>query len=65
MLSIFAFIVTVVVGLFATAIFGSWINWPEAGAVFAVATMGALILWVLQERWKAQEGEDRRDGERR
>ena len=65
MLSIFAFIVTVVVGLFATAICGSWINWPEAGAVFAVATMGALILWVLQERWKAQDEEDRRDGERR
>ena len=38
MLSIFAFIVTVVVGLFATGIFGSWINWPEAGAVFAVAS---------------------------
>ena len=64
-MAIFAFFVTVFVGLFSTAIFGDWINWPEAGPVFAVATMGALILWVLQERWKAQDEEDRRDGERR
>ena len=62
---IFAFFVTILVGFFAAGIFGNWMNWPDAGAVFAVATMGALILWVLQERWKAQDEEDRRDGERR
>ena len=62
---IFAFFVTILVGFFAAGLFGNWMNWPDAGAVFAVATMGALILWVLQERWKAQDEEDRRDGERR
>ena len=58
MLSIFAFIVTVVVGLFATAIFGSWINWPEAGAVFAVATMGAFILWTLREKKRGDDDQE-------
>ena len=47
---IFASFVTIFVGLFSTAIFGNWINWPEAGAVFAVATMGAFILWALREK---------------
>ena len=37
---IFAFFVTIFVGLYATSIFGSWINWPEAGPVLAIATMG-------------------------
>ena len=47
---IFAFFVTIFVGLYATGIFGSWINWPEAGPVFAIATMGAFILWALREK---------------
>ena len=55
---IFAFFVTIFVGLFSTAIFGNWINWPEAGAVFAVATMGAFILWTLREKKRGDDQED-------
>ena len=58
---IFAFFVTVFVGLFSTAIFGDWINWPEAGAVFAVATMGAFILWTLREKKRGDD--DQEDGQ--
>ncbi len=60
-MSIFAFFVTIFVGLFSTAIFGSWINWPEAGAVFAVATMGAFILWTLREKKRGDD--DQEDGQ--
>ena len=56
---IFAFFVTIFVGLFSTAIFGDWINWPEAGPVFAVATMGAFILWTLREK---KRGDDDQEG---
>ena len=58
---IFAFFVTIFVGLFSTAIFGSWINWPEAGPVFAVATMGAFILWTLREKKRGDD--DQEDGQ--
>ena len=58
---IFAFFVTIFVGLFSTAIFGNWINWPEAGAVFAVATMGAFILWTLREKKRGDD--DQEDGQ--
>ena len=61
MVPVFAFVVTVVVGFLGAGIFGSWLNWPDAGAVFAVAAMGSLILWVLQERWRDQDERDRRD----
>ena len=60
-MAIFAFFVTVFVGLFSTAIFGDWINWPEAGAVFAVATMGAFILWTLREKKRGDD--DQEDGQ--
>ncbi len=39
-----AVVVTVVVGFLAASLFGNWLNWPDAGAVFAVATMGAFLL---------------------
>ena len=58
---IFAFFVTIFVGLFSTAIFGDWINWPEAGPVFAVATMGAFILWTLREKKRGDD--DQEDGQ--
>ena len=60
-MAIFAFFVTVFVGLFSFFIFGDWINWPEAGPVFAVATMGAFILWTLRE--KRRGGGDSQEGQ--
>ena len=55
---IFAFFVTIFVGLFSTAIFGDWINWPEAGPVFAVATMVAFILWTLREKKRGDDDQE-------
>lgn len=51
-LAVTAFIVTVAVGFLADAFFASSWNWPDAGAVFAVATMGAFLLWQIQRKNK-------------
>lgn len=58
---IFAFFVTILVGFFAAGLFGNWMNWPDAGAVFAVATMGAFILWTLREKKRGDD--DQEDGQ--
>ena len=55
---IFAFFVTILVGFFAAGIFGNWMNWPYAGAVFAVATMWAFILWTLREKKRGDDQDD-------
>ena len=55
---IFAFFVTIFVGFFADSIFYNWMNWPGAGAVFAVATMGAFLLWTLREKKRDDGPED-------
>ena len=55
---IFAFFVTILVGFFAAGIFGNWMNWPDAGAVFAVATMGAFILWTLREKKRGDDDQE-------
>ena len=58
---IFAFFVTILVGFFAAGIFGNWMNWPDAGAVSTVATMGAFILWTLREKKRGDD--DQEDGQ--
>lgn len=55
---VFAFFVTILVGFFAAGIFGNWLNWPDAGAVFAVATMGAFILWTLREKKRGDDDQE-------
>lgn len=55
---IFAFFITILVGFFGAGIFGSWLNWPDAGAVVAVATMGAFILWALREKKQKDDPEE-------
>ena len=47
---LFAFICTVLVGFFADGWIGSWLNWPDAGAIFAVATMGCFILHAVNKK---------------
>ena len=42
-MEIIAAIVTLLIGIGTSVIFGNWINWWSAGAVFAVATMGILF----------------------
>lgn len=42
------FIITVIVGYLGAGIFGNLLNWPDAGAVFAIATVGAVLLWTIR-----------------
>ncbi len=44
------FLATVAAGFVGISVFGSWLNWPDAGAVFAIATMGSFILRELNRR---------------
>ena len=44
-----AFLATVVVGYFGSATLGAAMNWPDAGAIFAVATMGCFILRAVHQ----------------
>ena len=52
-LAVTAFIVTVVVGFIADDFFTLLMNWPNAGAIFATATMGAFLLWSNQRKNKS------------
>lgn len=43
-MEIIAGIVTIVAGYFGAGVLGLTLNWPDAGAVVAVAVMGVFIL---------------------
>lgn len=52
-LAVIAFIATIVVGFIADDFFTLLnFNWPDAGAIFATATMGAFLLWQIQRKNK-------------
>lgn len=44
------FVVTLIIGFLGTGLLGSWLNWPDAGAVLAAAFVGARIIWELQKK---------------
>ena len=50
-----AFLVTVVVGYLGSATLGVAMNWPDAGAIFAVAAMGCFILRAVR---RSKSGSD-------
>ncbi|EOS64980.1 hypothetical protein [Oscillibacter sp. 1-3] len=50
-LAVTAFVVTVAAGFAADSFFHSW-NWPDAGAIFAVAVMGTFLLWSNRQKNK-------------
>ena len=54
-MEILAFIVTIVAGYFGAALLGANMNWPDAGAVVAVAVMGCFILWELRHHKKDKD----------
>lgn len=56
-MGIIAFIVTAVAGYLGSALFYEWMNWPQAGPVFAVAVMGCFILRAVRGA-KKQSGEE-------
>ncbi len=45
-----AFIWPGLAGFFAAGWIGDWLNWPDAGAVFAVAVMGCFILRAVYKK---------------
>ena len=47
-MEIVAFLGTVLAGFLGAAFGDSLFNWPDAGAVFAIATMGAFILRAIR-----------------
>lgn len=47
-MEILAFFVTIVAGYFGAALLGATMNWPDAGAIVAIAVMGSFILRELR-----------------
>ena len=47
-----AIIATIVVGYLGAGFIGAPMNWPDAGAIFAVATMGGFILNEIKKKDK-------------
>lgn len=47
-MEILAFLVTIFVGYLADALIGFRWNWPDAGSIFAIATIGSFLLWAVR-----------------
>ena len=47
---VFAFIVTIIAGLFGDMFVGGLLNIPDAGAVFAIAAMGVFLLQAVNKK---------------
>lgn len=47
-MSIIAFFSTIIIGFLADSILGNLLNWPDCGAIFAIATMGTFILYTMK-----------------
>lgn len=47
-MEVLAFLGTVLAGFFGAAFGDSLFNWPDAGVVFAIATMGTFILRAIR-----------------
>lgn len=43
MTELIVFAITVLVGFFGSAVAGAALNWPDAGAIFAIAAVGTII----------------------
>lgn len=43
-------ILTVIIGYAGDAILGNFLNWPSAGVICAIATMGAFLLRELEKK---------------
>ena len=55
------FVVTLIIGFLGTGLLGELLNWPDAGAVLAIAFVGARIIWELQK--KNADGEEAKEPE--
>ena len=50
-----AFFLTILGGLLGAGYLGSLLNWPDAGAVVAIAIMGSFILWEIRKKSHVDE----------
>ena len=53
-----AVICTLLAGLMGSAILGNLLNWPDAGAICAIATMGVFILDACMSKNETQNEDD-------
>ena len=53
-----AVLCTIFAGLLGSAILGNLLNWPDAGAICAIATMGAFILDACMSKNETQNEDD-------
>lgn len=60
-MEIVAFLVTIAAGYLGSALLGANMNWPDAGAIVAVAVMGCFILRELRRRRSHPDKEDPAD----
>ena len=60
---VFAFIVTIAMGIFVDGFIGIPMNWPNAGTVVAVATMGLFVLWAVRHPKSGEEAAPQEPGE--
>ena len=51
-MEIIAVIITIIVGYLGSALLGNAMNWPDAGAIVAIAVMGFFILRKLDKNGK-------------
>ena len=61
-MEIIVFLATIFVGFFGSAIFGTLLNWPDAGAVVAIAFIGSLIMRsirTVRDRLDKKDTEDK------
>ena len=56
-MEIIAAIVTIIAGFLGASILGLALNWPDAGAVVAIAVMGAFILKKIDRLKKQTTGD--------
>lgn len=60
MIELAAFLVTIAAGYLADVVFAAW-NWPDVGAIFAIAAMGSFLLWAVRHP-KGQDNSRGPDG---
>lgn len=57
-MDIITFVIAIVAGYLGTSIFGNLMNWPDVGAIFAIAFVGARIVKKLDQKRNSPESPD-------
>ena len=57
-MDIITFVITFVLGYLGTSILGNLLNWPDAGAIRAIAFVGGRIVKILKQKSSNPEAPD-------